>query len=319
MPTKLKELKSLQKLLRTQKRSPLQLNQLFSSDSELLKLDSQNFLSLSTDGLSEEFEDGIYTDPETLGWMSVVMSLSDVACSGAKPLGVLLSVNWKKKTSEAWKKKFFRGVQSCLKAHKTFLLGGDSGESQHFSVVSTAVAKGQKPAKQRKGIRAGDWLVAFQPIGMGAVIAFDFLTNKKRIPQTKIRPNIPYSEIQKGKHLCKAMIDNSDGLLNTLAILSDLNKVHFKWNLTEKLFHADAKRFCTKQSIPLSSLIWAELGGYEIIASVASKDLKQFLRQCPKAIPFARATKKHDGKIDLFQWQNSKKTYKQKMDEALNE
>ncbi|MFN8945071.1 MAG: AIR synthase related protein [Pseudobdellovibrionaceae bacterium] len=315
--TSLKEFEDLQSMLPKFKRSPRQLNQVFESDSEILALSKKTFLAVSTDGLDEEFESGLYRDPETLGWMSVVMSLSDVACSGADPLGVVIAVNWKKKMSLNFQRKFFRGARDCLNAHRTFLLGGDSGHSSHFSVVSTAMALGQQPAIQRSSIKPGDLLVALSPLGLGAAYAYSFLMKSSAVPEKKLRPVIPFQKIKIVKKYCHMIIDNSDGIMNTLAILSDLNGIGFDLQISEKFFHPLAVKFCKTKKIPVSSLLWAELGGYEMIASVQPKHLKKFLQLHPEGKVFAVAIPKKNQKIDLFYFQKSQLSYLERMKKSI--
>lgn len=69
-------------------RSPQQINHLNESDSELLRLDNDSILAITTDCIVEEIETGLYDDPYLIGWMLVVVNLSDLAAVGARPLGL---------------------------------------------------------------------------------------------------------------------------------------------------------------------------------------------------------------------------------------
>jgi thiamine monophosphate kinase len=314
--TRLLEFNEIQNLTAKMNRHPAQLNSLFASDSELLQISKKKFLSISTDGLAVEYEDAIYTEPEVLGWISVVMSLSDVACSGAQPTGLVLSVNWAKKMKPAFQKKFFQGVQASLEHHKTYLLGGDTGSSSQFSVVTTALAHGTGEPLQRK-IMPGDSLACLTPFGLHAAYAFDFLMKTNFVEQKHLKPKIPFHQMRKMKFYLRGAIDNSDGLISTMAILSDLNQISFEMNLAEMIYHPMALRFCRRQKISPCALAWAELGGYELIVVVSQDHKKEFLKRFPESVLFAHAVRYQEKKQKIFKDHRKPKSYFQKMEHAV--
>jgi len=83
----------IKKLTKGFRRSGRQINALNESDSELVILDnnSGNYLAVTMDSLSEEISSGLYDDPYLIGWMIVMINLSDLAAVGAEPVGILLS------------------------------------------------------------------------------------------------------------------------------------------------------------------------------------------------------------------------------------
>lgn len=315
--TKLREFAEIQSLTAKMRRHPKQLNTLFSSDSELLKLYGNQFLSISSDGLAEEYEDEIYTDPRTLGWLSVSMSLSDVACSGGLPIGVVLAVNWAKKMTRSFQRKFFEGVNACIKQHDTYLLGGDTGKSARFSVVTTALAHGSGKPLQRTGIRPGDFLACITPFGLHAAYAYDFLLRTQVVGQTILQPKIPFQRIQQMKPYLSGAIDNSDGLMSTMAILSDLNHVSFEMNLSALNFHSKAQQFCRQKKISPMALAWAELGGYELIVAVKKRYRNSFLAQFPEIAVFAEVVPYQQRKQKIFTEHAVGRSYFKKMQQAI--
>ncbi len=60
---------------------PIQINKLQESDSELLNINilENDQLAVTTDSIVEEIEMGIYKDPYLIGWMTVMVNMSDLA------------------------------------------------------------------------------------------------------------------------------------------------------------------------------------------------------------------------------------------------
>jgi thiamine-monophosphate kinase len=74
-------------------RSGYSVNKTHTSDSEILDVGlDATYLAATTDIISEEITQGLYTDPNLIGWMSMVINLSDLAAVGAKPIGMLMSM-----------------------------------------------------------------------------------------------------------------------------------------------------------------------------------------------------------------------------------
>lgn len=75
-------------------RHPDQLNRLSEADAEIIsfKHRTSDFLILKIDGLYEELQQGLYEDPYLIGWMSITVTISDIAAVGANPFGVLMAL-----------------------------------------------------------------------------------------------------------------------------------------------------------------------------------------------------------------------------------
>jgi thiamine monophosphate kinase len=62
-----------------------------------------DLLAVTTDSLVEEIRHGLYGEGTTIGWMAVVVSLSDLAAVGARPLGVLEAVTFPPEWDDAFR------------------------------------------------------------------------------------------------------------------------------------------------------------------------------------------------------------------------
>jgi len=284
------EIYNLKKIIGNQKRNPVQMNNLNESDSEIIKT-SYDYLVTSTDMISDEIHWGLYKDPELVGWMSIVASLSDLYVTGANPTGLLVASHWGKNQNLNYRKKVYRGIFSALKKHKTFLLGGDSSSGEETVICTTAIGsiKQKQTPLLRSGIKAGDHIYAIGKFGPGPALGLRVLSGQKNeeFPEFLFKPAVfPL----KNTNLIRAAIDVSDGLASSLCILSEINNISFDIEISRELFNPASKKYCQSHNLPISSLFFAEHGDYQPLVAVSPQDLKKFLSAYPNAAHIAKAT-----------------------------
>ncbi len=164
------------------RRAPGQVNQLLESDAELVRLPDGSLLAATTDCIAEEISTGLYSDPAHIGWMTVVVNLSDLAAVGAKPLGLLLSESLPADFPDEKLRAVQRGISDACEATGVFVLGGDTNDSKEWQMGGTAfglIPRGG-PVVMRKGASAGDALYCSGPMGLGSAYAFEVLKRQRR-------------------------------------------------------------------------------------------------------------------------------------------
>lgn len=279
-------------------RSPLQIHQAFEADCEILKFKNL-YWSFSTDSIGEEIDQGLYQDPYQWGWMTVMSSVSDLAATGSKPLGLLLANQWKYKTTKKTQKRFFDGVRKALLASKVPLLGGDSGFGASHCHTSTIIGVSQKKPLTRLNVKNGDLvcLVGKRKTGDGPSLALSSLFSQISFSQKKFLPQPPIQIMQKLAPLSHAAIDTSDGIATSLALLSQLNGVgmDLQWR-TESLSRQTLKLAEKNKIHPL--FFWlSDLGDLQTLICVPPRNIKKALRICPDLLPIGRITRKHQDLI----------------------
>jgi thiamine-monophosphate kinase len=154
-------------------RSPHQLNGLRESDAELIQLQGTNIvLALTTDGVVEEIEVGLYDDPYLIGWMTVMVNASDLAAVGAEPLGILLNQTLTPDLDDDFVAKLQAGVRDACTTCGLDVLGGDTNFSARMQMTATALGTiTSGPPITRRGCRPGDRLFASGPLGLGSAYA----------------------------------------------------------------------------------------------------------------------------------------------------
>jgi thiamine-monophosphate kinase len=290
----LKEFRELDFLLQKIPRNPRQKNKLFESDCEIIKSDS-SFLTISSDSICEEIVEKLYLDPFLWGWMTVMVSASDLAASGTLPIGILLATEWKFKTPLSTKVKFFSGVRAALKDSHLKLLGGDSGSAPEHFFNSSVLGKSKKMPLMRKKVRPGELvcLIGKKQPGAGPALALQFLFQfpKRFFLEKHYRPRPQPALIHQLRHLVSASIDTSDGLANSLDIISKINRVGFALVYRLEAMQPEALKFCEKAKLHPLMLWMSDHGDYQSLIFVPAKNLQKLQKITTDFVVLGRVTR----------------------------
>ncbi len=284
MHFKLLENTFLQQISSQFRRSPDQVNQLLESDAELLRLPDGSVLAVTTDCIAEEIATGLYSDPEHIGWMTVVVNLSDLAAVGAKPLGLLLSESLPPDFSEEKLRAVQGGIAAACAATGVFVLGGDTNDSKDWQMGGTAVGliPVGEPIITRKGAAAGDVLYGSGPMGLGSAYAFSVLLSGGA--QSVLYQPIP--RLKEGalvRHFGSACIDTSDGFFHGLSNLLEVNPIGFQIDIPlSTMTHPAALGISQAKQIPAWIFLTGPHGEFELLFTIPPKNEKRFLEEAEK-------------------------------------
>src|SRR5919106_1388205 len=109
--------------------------------------------------------------PDAVARKALGVNLSDLAAKGAKPAGFLMTLALPNKHSDAWLKRFARGLGTAAKQSGCPLLGGDTVRTPGPVTISIT-AFGTLPKNtmvHRFGARAGDRVVVTGSVGDAAL------------------------------------------------------------------------------------------------------------------------------------------------------
>ena len=182
-------------------------------------------------------------DPADVAWKLVVMSLSDLAAKGAKPLGMLMG--YSHCADSEWSAAFLRGLKEVIAQFSVPLLGGDTvkparGVAASFGLTAFGEAKGHI-VPSRDGAKPGHAIYVTGEIGDawgGLQIAsgeIDLPDGENRTHLLKAH-NRPIPMLEEGRaisSLVSAMMDISDGLLLDAKRIADASGVAIKINLSD--------------------------------------------------------------------------------------
>jgi thiamine-monophosphate kinase len=284
MNFKLLENTFLQQISSQFRRSSIQINRLLESDAELLRLPDGSVLAVTIDCIAEEIATGLYSDPAHIGWMTVIVNLSDLAAVGAIPLGLLLSESLPPDFSEEKLQALQGGIAAACAATGVFVLGGDTNDSKERQMGATAVGlipKGE-PIIMRKGASAGDVLYCSGPMGLGSAYAFSVLLDGGR-------QDISFSPIPRLKEgvlvrqFGSCCIDTSDGFFHGLSNLLEVNPVGFKLDIPlSTMTHPAALGFSQVKQMPVWIFLAGPHGEFELLFTIPAKNEKGFLEEAEK-------------------------------------
>lgn len=292
----------IKKNLGKQLKSSHQLNDLFESDCEIMRTSRSGYLTSSIDSLAEEISIGLYKEPETWAWMTVMSSVSDLAASGSTPHGLMLAAQWSFGTSEQTKRQFYKGIYKACQAAEVPLLGGDSGYAASHVFTSNILGHSKLKPLMRTGVQAGDYLVLVKSrkLGIGPAIALKLLLNAEEhtLPEKLFRPAPDWKLVKMLRPLCRAAIDTSDGLTLGLHTLAQLNRLGFvvRWN--KETLHPAAIKFCRKLNIPPLMLWLGDLGDLQTLLVVPEKNLNKVLAKTSDLTVLGKFTEQVQEKID---------------------
>ncbi len=272
----------LRKLSTKFRRSPYQLNKFLESDAELLKLTDGSILALSTDSIVEEIATGLYADPALIGWMTVVVNLSDIAAVGAEPLGLLLSQNIPPDFPPEKLDALQSGIAEACEAFGVFVLGGDTNQSTTLETGGTAIGLIKTgPIISRKGAKPGDLLYVSGKMGMGSAFAFSVLMGGQS--QFGYKPTPKLKEGMLVRQFGSSCMDTSDGLFPAICNLMEPNGVGFEINLHfAEIAHPAAVQLAAAGSFPTWFFLAGPHGEFELIFTIPPEKEADFLRSANK-------------------------------------
>jgi thiamine-monophosphate kinase len=163
------------------------------------------------------------TDAWYRGWYTMVISLSDLAAMGARPLGMLLAVEAPREMALKELGRFYEGVLEASREFECPVIGGNLREGPALTCVSTALGEATADhLLRRAAARPGDFVVVLGDMGLflaGVLARLHALpmpganrlcleSNLKR-PVPRLREGRLIAE--RGLSVCA--IDSSDGLI----------------------------------------------------------------------------------------------------------
>jgi thiamine-monophosphate kinase len=257
-------------------RSPHQFNKPHDSDSELIEIPGnlRDYLAVTIDTVAEEITSGLYRDPYTMGWVTVMACSSDLAAVGAEPLGLVISASIEPGRDKTFTDSIARGMEDACRNLGVFILGGDTNITPTISLTSCALGLvPRENAMTRRGCQPGDDVFITGGLGIGNALGLVRLTNLPGdyFPEEIYRPVAHIKEGQILRPQVKCCMDTSDGLLTTLDQLMRLNKLGFVINCEwESILAPEVLELCNKTRTPPWLMIAGPHGEFKLLFTISS-------------------------------------------------
>ncbi len=255
-------------------RSPRQANAPHESDAELVELEAapEHYLAITIDTVAEEILTGLYLEPYTMGWVTVMASLSDLAAVGADPIGVVVSVSAPPGSDGRFVEGTARGMEDACRSAGVFILGGDSNATPAISLTGCAVGiVPRTEAITRRGLQPGDAVFLTGRAGSGNAFGLVRLGDLggELFPEEDYRPTARIAAGRALRGLATACMDTSDGVLTTLDQLVRLNGHGFEIDCDwTAILCDDALRVCERTGAPPWMMLAGPHGEFELAFTV---------------------------------------------------
>jgi thiamine-monophosphate kinase len=214
---------------------------------------------------------------EDIGWMSVAVSLSDVAAMGARPLAVVAAMGIPGDTDVAFVEDVAQGMDRCARCYGSEIVGGDTDQHQELTMVTTALGLVRKDAvKRRSGAKPGDLLCVTGYLGTPAAAYKVLIEGRSASPEDRellIRrffrpePRLGEGMILSDYPGVTSMMDVSDGLGKSVYELSTASKVGFEV-CADRLPVMEATRRVAKDRAELLDMAICFGGEFELLFTV---------------------------------------------------
>ncbi len=200
-------------------------------DAALFQVQAGHQLAVSTDMLIEGTHFYPDVNPQTLGWKSLAVNLSDMAAMGAQAKWATLAIALPEVRPE-WLESFAKGLFACADKFGIDIIGGDTTKG---SLSISITIMGETPinkALTRAGAKAGDDLWLSGELG-NAALGLQQLQGKQSLPEPYVHQALadlhtPQPRCALGlalRDIASSCIDLSDGLLADLGHILKASEV----------------------------------------------------------------------------------------------
>lgn len=214
---------------------------------------------------------------EQFGWMCAAANVSDLASMGARPVGLLASMNVPVSMDVNDICDMASGIDQCAEFAETFVIGGDTKPGNGtVAVTALGVMDGRRPMT-RDGARVGDMVAVTGPLG-GPAAGYYAIENGIDLPDSVEKLMVPIPRVEEGIRLAESglvtsCMDLSDGLatcLNTLCRASGVG-VTVEWGFIPA--DEGVKKVSEATGIPEEKMLIGWGGEYELVFTFNGSDL----------------------------------------------
>ena len=195
----------------------------------LAPLDPRAVTAVSTDLLLEQTHFFRDADPASLGHKSLAVNLSDLAAMGARPRAFTLALALPR-ADERWLDAFARGLFAIADRYGCELVGGDTTRGPLAVCVTVFGEVPAEAALRRDAAQPDDDLWVSGTLGAAALAVHERNAGRPRAPDdaARLRLDLPEPRVALGmslRHVARAAIDLSDGLLGDLGHILERSRV----------------------------------------------------------------------------------------------
>lgn len=242
----------------------------------------EDYLVVTTDVVNPRTHIPDGATPQQIGWYATAVNLSDIAASGARPLGFVAALSLPADTDVEFLRGLAAGIEECVREFGIAVLGGDTKEADMLSIAGSAFGRVRKERLLlRKGATPGDVIVATGDLGRAGHAA-RLLESKTGVRSEALTQLLrPYPRILDGMFFSESgvvtsCIDLSDGLGASLAQMAAMTGLSYQVTWESLPLY----RGLTNLPVEVARDLTLYYGGdYELVATVKPEGIAQLLER----------------------------------------
>lgn len=252
-----------------------------------------------------------FASPEDIAAKLTRMNLSDLASMGeVAPVSCVVGAGLRRTTPPEFAPRFMKALKAEALRFGISVAGGNlaGARENHFYMTVWGESLGT-PLVTRRGARPGDLLFNLGPLGEAAA-GLDILMNDRAADAKKFPPLVkafwrPEPQLKAGAligrlGLASAMLDNSDGLARSAAILAEESRCRVIVSVGEGACSAALRGYAERRGRPWRQ--YAVVGGedYGLVFTAPSSRLGEIKKRLPGAHVVGRVEKGRGAQLENF-------------------
>ncbi|MDI6889093.1 MAG: thiamine-phosphate kinase [Methanocellales archaeon] len=241
------------------------------------------YLLITTDMLHQSTDFPDEMAPWQMGWMSVAVSLSDIAAMGGRPFATVAALGLPDDVEIAFVEGIVKGMNACAKKFDIPIVGGDTDEHDELTIVCTILGSVKKDELlRRKGAQKGDLVCVTGELGTAEAglraLKMDIQPNVKHALTKKLfepQPRVNEAIALATSDAATSMMDISDGLALSLHDLNKANNIGFLIYGDKLPVLDETKVISTGLDLPLYGA-----GDFELLFTIKPNALERARKAC---------------------------------------
>lgn len=238
---------------------------------------------ITQDSLVEGIHFSLKTStPYSLGYKSIIVNISDILASGAKPEYITVSLSLPKNITNDFVKEFYKACNDLSKKFDFEIIGGDiTGADKIFISVCAIGKANNRQISSRKNAKIGDYIVTTGVHGSSAAGLWLLQNNIEEyydIKKVHLMPSVNErfsNEISQKTAREYAMMDTSDGLADALFKIAQASNALLTVDFEKIPFDRNIKKVAELSKTSYKD--WVLYGGedYQLVACVDKATLNK--------------------------------------------
>ncbi|MCP4161461.1 MAG: thiamine-phosphate kinase [Deltaproteobacteria bacterium] len=238
-------------------------------DTSLLKDIKKPVISTDTQRENIHFRREWQT-PFEIGYKAVVVTLSDLAASFAKPLALFINLSLPKNVSESYVKKLYEGVNEALEKYHCTMGGGNISGGLELSLDLFVIGSGFSQFHPVRGnAKAHDLLCCTGPLGeakAGLELLGKRSSDNSRLIDRFKKPTARFDVIETlSKNGVRCITDVSDGLLGDAGHIAKASDLTVKFRPESIKISNDLLSYCCDNENKALEYIYTGGEDYELL------------------------------------------------------